>query len=127
MAKLGKTVLHVDDSPQIRELVSRSLSKEPLSLIQASNGLEALEALERQEVHLVLLDMIMPKMDGWETIRKIRSDDRFSTLPIVAISSVKSNFDKEKAILNGANEYIEKPFEIKSLRLVCQKYLEKED
>jgi len=106
----GRKVLVVDDDARnIFALVSL-LENHQMEVISASSGLMALDMAARTpDLAIVLMDIMMPDMDGYETIRKIRADQRFRTLPILALTAKAMTGDREKCLDAGASDYISKP------------------
>ena len=108
-------VLVVDDQAEIREMTAMILEGAGYAVLAAASGPEALHELRRQRFDLVLLDINMPGMDGWETLRLIRADEETEDLP-VAMFSVKSEIrDKVHGMQYGALDYITKPFGVDEL------------
>jgi Response regulators consisting of a CheY-like receiver domain and a winged-helix DNA-binding domain len=103
------SILIVDDDPNIRELVSLFLQKDGLSCIEAENGKEAMDKLERQSVALIVLDIMMPEMDGWTFCKKVRESN--SQLPILMLTAKGETMQKVKGFELGADDYLAKPFE----------------
>ncbi|KHD37667.1 DeoR faimly transcriptional regulator [Clostridium acetobutylicum] len=103
----SRTVLVVDDEKEIRDLIGIYLNNEGFNVIKAENGVEALEILKDTEVQLVLLDIMMPKMDGITTCMKIRED---KNTPIIMLSAKGEDMDKILGLTTGADDYISKPF-----------------
>jgi signal transduction histidine kinase/CheY-like chemotaxis protein len=95
-----RDVLVVDDSPEVRDMVRRAMEREGWSVREASNGREALEALEAKVPALVLLDLMMPVMDGFEFVKKVREDGTLMELPIIVVTA-KDLSDEERIRLNG--------------------------
>lgn len=109
---MSRRILIVDDEPDIRDLARTVLEGEGHRVATVGDGLAALEWLERETCDLVLLDINMPQMGGWETLRLIRADEELAHLP-VAMFSVKGEIrDKVQALQEGASDYVEKPFVI---------------
>ncbi len=82
----------------------------------ANNGQEALDILDRNDqIDLVLMDIMMPVMDGYEAIEKIRANKKFANLPIIAVTAKAMKGDREKTIAVGANDYISKPVDVDKL------------
>ncbi|MGI5232153.1 HAMP domain-containing protein [Actinoallomurus sp. CA-142502] len=107
---LSGKVLIVDDDIRIVIALTRLLARVGLPVRYALNGREAIEILERDpDVSLVLMDIMMPVMDGYEAIRAIRAESRFASLPIVVLSAKAIPGEREKALASGANEYLQKP------------------
>ena len=108
----GKTILVVDDEPRIIEAVAMNLELEGYGVSGASNGYEALKKLTKEVPDLVVLDVMMPEMDGFETLRKIRE---VSTVPVVMLTVKGEETDKVKGLDLGADDYVTKPFSQKEL------------
>lgn len=100
-------ILIVEDDLQIQQLIRDYVNASGYIAITASDGAEALQKFESEKPHLALLDIILPKIDGFELCRKIRSE---SNIPIIMISSKQEDTDKILALGLGADDYIEKPF-----------------
>lgn len=103
------SLLVVDDNAMSRDLLSRQLARHGYIVATASNGREALEALGRQPFDMVLLDVIMPEMDGVETLRRIKANDRLRDVPVVMLSSLDEVDSAVHCIEMGADEYLSKP------------------
>ena len=101
------TVLICDDQPDIVNALKIYLSSEGYRLLTASNGLQALQAVKEQEIHLVLLDVMMPEMDGITATAKIRE---FSNVPIILLTAKSETEDTVLGLNVGADDYITKPF-----------------
>ena len=101
------TILIVDDEPRIRDFVSINLELEHYGVIEASNGLEALEQLRENLPDLVVMDVMMPEMDGFETLRHIRE---VSNIPVIMLTVRQNDQDKIHGLDLGADDYIAKPF-----------------
>ncbi len=109
------TILMVDDSPTIRKLVSMTLEKYGHQVICATNGLDALNKLKEVVPDLILSDITMPHMDGYQLCKMIRSNSVTKGVPIIMLSGKDGIFDKLRGRMVGATAYITKPFEIDSL------------
>ncbi|GAA4841449.1 hypothetical protein GCM10023310_19100 [Paenibacillus vulneris] len=96
------TVLVVDDDSEIRDVIHVYLRNEGYHVIEAANGLEALELLKSNPVHLIILDVMMPRMDGIKTCLKIRET---SMLPIIMLSAKEEDIDKITGLTIGADDY----------------------
>ncbi len=105
-------VLVVDDEKPIRDFVQRNLDIRGYQVYTAANGLEALAVFKTHPVDLVILDIMMPHMDGLETIRRIRQT---STVPIIVLSALGEENDKIQALNLGADDYLTKPFGVGEL------------
>ena len=109
-----KTILVVDDEPRIVEAVGMNLELEGYQVSSASNGYEALQKLTEDLPDLVILDVMMPKVDGFETLREIRE---VSTVPVIMLTVRGEEIDKVRGLDLGADDYITKPFNPKELVL----------
>src|SRR5215469_1957950 len=106
------TILVVDDEPRIRDFVRMNLELEHYRVIEANNGLEALEELRANLPDLVVLDVMMPEMDGFETLKAIRE---VSTVPVIMLTVRQSEQDRIRGLDLGADDYIAKPFSPREL------------
>jgi DNA-binding response OmpR family regulator len=108
-------ILVVDDQPEILELTTLVLDGAGYEVLTASSGGEALACVGREPFDLVLLDINMPEMDGWETLRLLRADEELENLPVVMFSVKGELSDKVQSLKEGASEYITKPFVVDDL------------
>jgi DNA-binding response OmpR family regulator len=104
-------VLCIDDEPGVIELISLILRSQNIQVDGASSGKEGLEAMRVYPPDAVLLDIMMPEMDGWEVYKRMRSDDTLKTIPVIIVTARNSSFEeviaRERA---GVDDYITKPF-----------------
>lgn len=100
-------VLVVDDEKSLREFVERNLDARGFNVLTASNGLEALDTFQKHNIDLVILDIMMPYLDGLETTRRIRQT---STVPIIILTALGEETEKVRAFDLGADDYLTKPF-----------------
>jgi DNA-binding response OmpR family regulator len=100
-------ILVIDDEADLRRFVKLRLSRAGYQVFEASNGIEGLEQLYKVKPHLVVLDIMMPRMDGWETCRRIRE---ISDVPILILSAKGNRGARVKGLDLGANDYLAKPF-----------------
>ena len=110
-----RKILVVDDQEEIRDLTERILATEGYVLKTAASGEEALDAAFGEPFDLVLLDINMPRMSGWETLRLMRADKKLAGLPVVMFSIKGEIRDKSQGMQLGAMDYITKPFEVDEL------------
>lgn len=103
----NKTILVVDDEKDIREIIEIYLINEGYNIVLASDGIEALEKLKKEKIDLIILDIMMPKLDGIRTCIKIREDKK---MPIIMLSAKSEDSDKILGLNIGADDYIIKPF-----------------
>jgi CheY-like chemotaxis protein/CHASE3 domain sensor protein len=119
-----KTVLITDDDMRNIFALSSALQSYDLQIVIANNGREALEKLEEhKDIDLVLMDIMMPEMDGYEAMRAIRLNKEFSKVPIIALTAKAMKQDREKCIEAGANDYISKPVDIDQLLSMMRVWL----
>ncbi|HOF84499.1 MAG TPA: response regulator [Treponemataceae bacterium] len=113
-----RTVLVVDDSRIMRNIVKNTFSAMgiPCDFVEAGNGKEALAQLETREIHLVLLDWNMPELSGLDFLKKVRAMEKYSSLPIIMVTSEAARYNVIEALKNGATDYIIKPVNEKSFR-----------
>jgi CheY-like chemotaxis protein len=124
----GRRVLIVDDDIRNVFALTHVLGRVGMTVLYAENGREGIETLERSpDVELVLMDIMMPEMDGYETISAIRRTPRWADLPIVALTAKAMPGDREKSIARGANDYVPKPVDIDRLLTVVCELLNPED
>ena len=111
------TVLYIEDHPDNMTLVRRILQKDSYTLIEAGTGLMGLSIAESQDLNLILLDINLPDVDGYEVARRLRQSSRaaLANTPIVAITANALKGDAEKALRAGCNHYVTKPINIQEL------------
>ncbi|QIB49098.1 HAMP domain-containing protein [Streptomyces aureoverticillatus] len=123
----GRRVLIVDDDIRNVFALTHVLSRVGLVVLYAENGREGIETLERNpDTDLILMDIMMPEMDGYETIAAIRRTPRWTGLPIVALTAKAMPGDREKAISQGATDYVPKPVDVDQLLTVVSALLDPE-
>ena len=109
------TVLVIEDHPDQRDLLAIVLQREGYRVVTAANGLEALEKLEKESVQIALSDIMMPKMDGFELINKIRSNPELKHIYLILITARIQEGDRVRGLDLGADDYITKPFSFSEL------------
>ena len=120
----GKKVLLVDDDMRNVFALSALLEENQMTVITAGNGLEALDQLNQHtNIALVLMDIMMPEMDGYEATQRIRADERFAYLPVIALTAKAMTSDREKCLEAGASDYITKPVDSTQLLSLMQVWL----
>jgi twitching motility two-component system response regulator PilG len=117
-------VLVVDDSPTVRKIVQLTLQRERIRVVTAGDGLSALAAVSDEEPDLILLDIMLPRMDGYNICQVIRKNMAFRDMPIIMLSGKDGLFDKMRGKLAGSTEYITKPFDSAELVATIKRYLE---
>jgi CheY-like chemotaxis protein len=120
----GKQVLIVDDDVRNVFALTNAFEIRGMEVLFAENGLEALDVLERRpEVDLVLMDVMMPGMDGYESMAAIRADAVFQELPIIALTAKAMKADRDRCLAAGASDYIAKPVEVDQLLSLMRVWL----
>ncbi|HLA56566.1 MAG TPA: response regulator [Flavobacterium sp.] len=120
----GKTVLVVDDDVRNIYSLTKALEVLKMNVVTAIDGREALKALEQHsDVDVVLLDMMMPNMDGYETAQRIRENKKLKNLPVIAVTAKAMTGDREKCINAGASDYITKPVDVDQLLSLLRVWL----
>ncbi|MEO5366922.1 MAG: response regulator [Magnetococcus sp. WYHC-3] len=119
----GARVLLAEDNPINRQVALEFLADHQVDVTVATHGQEALDALERQGVDLVLMDIQMPHMDGYQATRILRSRPRFAHLPIVAMTAHAMSSDRERCLDAGMNDHLAKPFEPRALTAILTRWL----
>lgn len=104
---MAYTILIADDEAEIRQLLRLYLEKDGYEVMEAENGVEAMEILRQREIHLILLDIMMPQLDGYQVLRKLRQE---SNIPVIFLSAKGADEDKILGLDLGADDYITKPF-----------------
>lgn len=119
----GPLILVVDDSPTVRKLITTKLERSGYRVIQAVDGLDALEKINSAVPDLVLLDITMPNLDGYEVCKRIRSNESTKNIPVVMISGKDGFFDKVRGRMVGSSGYITKPFGPETLMKTVESYI----
>lgn len=106
---MSKTVLIVDDEKDIRDLLAYNLSKEGFAVLTAADGNEALSLMDQHTVSIVILDIMMPGLDGFEVCRRIRANEQWKALPVIFLTARSAEVDQIVGLELGADDYIQKP------------------
>jgi PleD family two-component response regulator len=122
--KMDYVILVVDDEQHIRRILKFQLEKNGYSVVTAENGEEALRFVRRSIPDLVILDLMMPKIDGFEVCRRLRADFQTSQIPIIMLTAKSDLPDKIKGLSDGANDYLIKPYANEELLLRVRNVLE---
>ena len=111
------TVLYIEDNPDNMMLVQRALEARGYKLLKAKNGLEGVTTAENEDVNLILLDINLPDIDGYEVARRLRASSKraLTTVPIIAVTANALKGDAEKALEAGCDVYMSKPINIREL------------
>lgn len=108
-------IIIVDDEEHIRELLKFNLENSGYSTIYADNGIDALKLIKSERPQLILLDLMIPGMDGYDVCKEVRKDNNISTTPIIMLTAKGEEFDKVLGLELGADDYITKPFSIREI------------
>jgi two-component system cell cycle response regulator DivK len=117
------TILYVEDNSDNRKLVRRVLEVEGYAVVEAKDGLQAMECLESGRIDLALMDINMPDMDGYTLTAQIKAMPRFASLPIVAVTANVMRGDRERSLQAGCDGYIQKPIDIDTLSQQIERFL----
>lgn len=117
------TILVVDDSPVVVEAVRDALDKDGFTVLTAGDGIEALDLVRANHVDLILLDIDMPRMNGYQLCKLLKRDKKFKDIPVVMLTAKSSDTDKQWGVKAGTNEYLTKPFNYAKVREVLSRLL----
>jgi CheY-like chemotaxis protein len=120
-----KKIVIADDNTVSRELIREVLGPENYEIVEACNGQQALEKVTETNPDLVLLDIQMPALDGYQVVEMLRRDPRFGGVPVVALTAFAMRGDQEQALASGFDAYITKPIKASLLRKEVQRLLGK--
>lgn len=120
---MGKTILAVDDSATVRKFVSVALTMQGFTVVQACDGMDALEKLPNQQVDLVITDLNMPNMDGFELIKALRENPAYKDLPVIILTSLIDDASKNTGAGLGVSSYLVKPFSLEKVQYEVAKYV----
>lgn len=121
MGPRKKRILVCDDDPVILRLLQVNLELEGFDVLSATNGVEAVEVATTEDPDLVILDIMMPKMDGYEACEKIKANEKTKDTPIIFLSAKAQLADIEKGTSSGVSEYLTKPFDPSELVAVINR------
>ncbi|TYR34516.1 response regulator [Sphingobacterium phlebotomi] len=122
--KTQKVILLIDDDNRNIFALQLTLKARKYRFLSAPNAMEGLQLLHSNpEIGLVLMDMMMPEMDGYEAIKQIRRSDVYGSVPIIAVTANAMSGDKEKCLAAGADNYIAKPIDVDKLMKVIEEFL----
>jgi len=120
---MTKRILVVEDQEDNRQIIRDMLSATDYQITEAENGEEALAAVAKQRPDLILMDIQMPIMDGYEATRRIKADAGLRSVPIIAITSYALSGDEQKARAAGCDDYVPKPYSPRQLLAKIRQYL----
>lgn len=119
---MPKRILVVEDDPDNRRIVAKVLTVEGYDVIEAIDGIEALAQARAERPDLILMDLALPNVDGWEATRQLKSDPETRSIPVVALTAVAMRGDEEQARAAGCDDYLPKPARPAAIRAVVKKY-----
>ncbi len=122
---MEKIILVVDDSTTVRKFVAASLNIKGFRVITAADGIEALERMPTEKINLIILDLNMPDMDGFELMRTLRETPEYRDIPIIVLSSMTDLKNKDLAIEMGAVAYLEKPLSTEAIQREVLRFVNK--
>jgi len=116
-------ILIIDDSPTMRKMIKLALKSLNITVLEANNGIEGIELLNREQVDLVMTDLNMPEMNGFDFLKYMRQNENYKNTPILIVST-----ESKPEILNtakelGVSEYLKKPFKMPELQAIIKKHL----
>jgi len=120
---MSKQILVVEDQEDNRRIVRDLLTTTDYEVMEAENGEEALAAVAKQRPDLILMDIQLPVMDGYEATRRIKADPQLRAIPIIAVTSYALSGDEEKARAAGCDDFVPKPYSPRQLLAKIRKYL----
>lgn len=121
---LSKKIITIDDEMPIRSLIRHTLQHEGYDVIEAKDGSEGLEKIRRERPDLVVLDFVMPVMNGAETLKAIRSDPEIAATPVLLLTGVKDAAKLEPLLQDARNDFLAKPFLVDMLKEPVRKLLQ---
>src|SRR5215213_970831 len=121
--KAGRTIMVVEDYDDTRALLKFGLEGMGYSVLEASNGQEAVDIAHRERPDLILMDLDLPILDGIAATQRIRQQEHMESVPIVAVTAYPLSYSRVKAFAKGCNEYMPKPIDMSELERVVNRYL----
>ena len=119
---MPKRILVVEDDADNRRIVAKTLSVDGYEIIEATDGIQAIAHAQADHPDLILMDLALPNLDGWEATRRLKSDPRTRAIPVVALTAVAMRGDEEQARAAGCDDYISKPARPVAIREIVRKY-----
>ena len=112
---MAPKILVVDDEPDVLLIVKTGMQAEGYDVVTASNGLDALAMVKEEKPDVVILDVMMPLMDGFEVLAKLKEDDATAAVPVIMLTGLSERSKIQKALISGIHFYVVKPFEFEEL------------
>ena len=119
-----QTILYIEDNPENRLLVKRILEVEGYKVIEANSGLAGLSAAETMHPDLILMDINLPELDGYELTRRLKQIKHLTGVPVIAMTANVMKGDREKTLAAGCDGYIQKPIDVDELPVQVANYLQ---
>ncbi|PIE56853.1 MAG: response regulator receiver protein [Desulfobulbus propionicus] len=123
LGKVQKTILVIEDSSTTRKVICIALSRKGYKVIEAENGLEALSKISEERPHLIMLDVILPKMDGYKILSIVKGNREFKDIPVIMLTSKDGLINKMKGRMGGSAAYLTKPFDPDEMIEEIEKHL----
>jgi two-component system cell cycle response regulator DivK len=120
-----KRILVVEDQEDNRAILRDLLTAADFEYVEATNGVEGVDAAERERPDLILMDIQLPEIDGYEATRRIKANPELNPIPIIAVTSFALSGDEKKALAAGCQDYITKPYSPRALLAKVREHLEK--
>jgi two-component system, cell cycle response regulator DivK len=120
---MSKCILVVEDQEDNRQILRDLLGATDYEMIEAENGQEALSAIEKRRPDLILMDIQLPVMDGYEATRRIKANPEWKSIPVIVVTSYALSGDAEKARAAGCDDYVTKPYSPRQLLAKIREYL----
>jgi two-component system cell cycle response regulator DivK len=120
---MAQRILVAEDEPDNRRIVVKVLAMEGYAVLEAVDGGSALELARREHPDLIVLDLAMPGIDGWEAARRLKADPRTSDIPIIALTAFAMRGDEERAREAGCDGYLSKPCRPQTIREIVARFL----
>ena len=120
----GLKVMVIDDSKTIRRTAETLLQKAGCTVITATDGFDALAKIADSNPHIIFVDIMMPRLDGYQTCALIKNNSTYKSIPVIMLSSKDGLFDKAKGRIVGSDEYLTKPFSKEELLDVIRHYVQ---
>jgi twitching motility two-component system response regulator PilG len=124
-ALAGLKVMVIDDSKTIRRTAETLLKKEGCDVVTATDGFEALAKIADHQPQIIFVDIMMPRLDGYQTCALIKNNQMFRSTPVIMLSSKDGLFDKAKGRIVGSEQYLTKPFTREELLSAIRRYVER--
>jgi two-component system cell cycle response regulator DivK len=120
---MEKKILVVEDDPDNRRIVAKVLAVAGYHVVEATDGLEALSQAQVERPDLILMDLALPNLDGWEATRRLKGDPQTHGIPVVALTAVAMRGDEEEARAAGCDDYLSKPARPAAIREMVKKHI----